>query len=217
MLSQKMQKDINSISFFDGHFYKLVPTCGYPTLQIDGIQMHRVKEITPEKDAELKVKKLRVKKGDRVLDICTGLGYTAIFLVQSGALVTTIESDENVIRIAKLNPHSKPLFEMEEHGEIELIFGDACKKVKNFVDNSFDCVLHDPPRYGLAEKLYSEKFYSELYRILKPNGKLFHYVGTPGSKYRKVNLLGKVKGHLKIVGFKEIVWDNETLGILAIK
>ena len=44
---------------------------------------------------------------------------------------------------------------------------------------SFGAVLHDPPRFGLAGELYSQAFYDELARVLRPGGRLFHYTGTP--------------------------------------
>ena len=66
------------------HFYNLVNTSGAPTLEIDGIRMHRTKNTTPERDAEQKLTILGLKDG-RVLDTCMGLGYTAIQAHENGA------------------------------------------------------------------------------------------------------------------------------------
>jgi predicted methyltransferase len=68
------------IKFFDEKtkkFYKLIPTSTWPTLEISGIHMHRIKKVDPKTDTELKLKALGRIYGV-VLDICTGLGYTAI-------------------------------------------------------------------------------------------------------------------------------------------
>jgi hypothetical protein len=203
---------ISKVCFFKRHFYKLVLTGGYPTIEIDGIKMHQTKEMMPEEDAGLKIALLNIFKKAKVLDICTGLGYTAIAAYRKGAEVITIEKDPNVLEIAKLNPYSKELFE----GKIKLIIADAFDEVKKFKDASFDFIIHDPPRFALAELLYSTAFYKQLYRILKPNGRLFHYVGSPGAKYRKKRILKGVMDRLLQVGFK-LRKEDKVMGILGIK
>ncbi|MFH2071093.1 MAG: methyltransferase domain-containing protein [Elusimicrobiota bacterium] len=205
------------VSFFDRHYYKLVPTGGWPTLQIDGIQMHRTKNITPEKDALLKVETLGIKPHHRVLDICTGLGYTAMCCSEKSKHTTTIEMDRNVIKIAKQNPYSRPLFEKIKRKKIKLLVGDAENVVKKLPTGYFDCIMHDPPRYGMAENLYTERFYAELYRILKPGCRLFHYVGGPGLKYRKINIAAKVSARLKNAGFKKVYPVENIQGIASIR
>jgi len=57
----------------DGGYLKLLPTAGAPTLEIDGVRMHRTVGTTPEVDARVKLDALGVE-GGRVLDTCTGLG-----------------------------------------------------------------------------------------------------------------------------------------------
>jgi len=83
-------------------FYKLIPTSTWPTLEISGIHMHRIKDVDPKTDTELKIKSLGKIYG-KILDICTGLGYTAILAARKKSVekVVTIEKDENVIKIAK--------------------------------------------------------------------------------------------------------------------
>ncbi|MFN3551425.1 MAG: hypothetical protein ACK4WJ_06430, partial [Endomicrobiia bacterium] len=124
-------EDFKEIKFFNQHYYKLVKTSGWSTIQIDGIQMHRISKLTPELDAAKKVEVLNPQSGSLVLEICTGLGYTTIFLLKRNCRVITIEKDENVLYIAKQNPYSKPLFDnlTEEQipslGKARLILDDA--------------------------------------------------------------------------------------------
>lgn len=203
-------KDFKEIKFFNQHFYKLVKTSGWPTVQIDGIQMHRMKVLTPELDASKKVEALNPPAGSLVLDICTGLGYTAIFLLKRNCAVITIEKDENVLYIARQNPYSKPLFdsltndEIPQPGKVRLIVGDATEVIKNFKDNQFEYILHDPPRFSIAEELYSNNFYLQLYRILAPRGRILHYIGSPKIRSRNVDIIGNIIRRLKNVGFKKI-------------
>jgi predicted methyltransferase len=195
-------------------FYKLVPTSTWPTLEISGIHMHRIKDVDPKTDTELKLKALGRIYGI-VLDICTGLGYTAILAARKKSVkkVVTIEKDENVLKIARQNEFSKELF---ENPKIELIVGDAFEEIKKFEDEIFNFIIHDPPRISLAPELYSLKFYSQLFRVLKKGGKLFHYVGQPGKLSGKNFMKGIVK-RLLLSGFKKVVKVKEAMGIVAKK
>ncbi|MCX8203562.1 MAG: hypothetical protein N3H32_04525, partial [Nitrososphaeria archaeon] len=81
-------------------YYKLV-NCGRgraPTLEVDGIHMHRVADVSPTVDASAKVGLLGALRGRVVLDTCTGLGYTAVEALRRGAAqVVTVEVDPNVL------------------------------------------------------------------------------------------------------------------------
>lgn len=205
------------IAFFDKCYYKLEPIENTaPTLEIDGIRMHRTKHMTPLEDARHKVKLVDVAEGEDVLDICTGLGYTAIEAYRKRARVITIEKDSNVIDIAKYNPYSRDLFKGIEERKITLFNEDASDTVKSFEADSFSVILHDPPRFALAGELYSESFYRELYRVLREGGRMLHYIGSPGSKYRGKDLISGIQRRLDNCGFHtERTEDNES--ILAYK
>jgi len=200
------------LAFFrDGLYYKLYPVGKYeaPTIEISGIKMHRVVGITPWRDAESKVNSLKIRNRDTVLDICTGLGYTAINSYRRGGQVISVEKDRNVLDLAKYNPWSQEL------EDIPIIIGDAYDVVKELPSNSFNVVIHDPPRFALAGHLYSEEFYHELYRILRRRGRLFHYVGEPGARKGK-NIIGGVVKRLKKIGFKTMIKRN-LKGVYAYK
>ncbi len=205
------------IKFFDEKtkkFYKLVPTSTWPTLEISGIHMHRIKDIDPKTDSKLKLKVLGKIYGV-VLDICTGLGYTAILAARKKSVkkVITIEKDENVLKIARQNEFSKELF---ENPKIKIIVGDAFEEIKKFENESFNFIIHDPPRISLAPELYSSEFYSQLFRVLKKGGRLFHYVGEPG-KFSGKNFAKGIVRRLLRAGFKKIFKAKEAMGIVAEK
>ncbi len=192
-------------------FYKLVPTIP-PTIEINGIRMHRTKDTTPLRDTLSKVDAVKPRDGETVLDTCMGLGYTAIEASKRGAYVITIEKDPHVLELARINPWSRELF---TGGKIQVIQGDSFEVVRKFNDETFDVVIHDPPRFSLAGHLYGEEFYRELYRVLKPGGRLFHYVGNPGKKYRRKDLQKGVMERLRRVGFTGIKKVGEALGVVA--
>jgi len=198
-----------------GKYYKLKPTGprAAPTLEISGIQMHRTVGVDPWTDSNLKVRALGPLRGARVLDVCTGLGYTAIAEVLSGATsVVTVEVDPNVIALAQHNPWSRGL----EDSRIELVLANAVELLGELEGGSFDAVLHDAPRISLAGELYGLEFYRELYRVLRPGGRLFHYVGEPG-KHSNVSYVKGVKRRLELAGFVGITWVDPARGFKALK
>ncbi len=184
--------------FANGKFYKLVDVGqGAPTLEISGIHMHRVKDVDPWRDAADKVGKAGVRDGTRVLDVGTGLGYTAIWSMKRGGEVLTIEVDRNVLEMAEENPWSRELCS----ANISIVLGDAAEVVYQLDEEAFDVILNDPPRFALAGELYSLGFYRQLFRLLKPRGRLYHYVGEPGRSRRKRVLSGVIR-RLREVGFE---------------
>jgi predicted methyltransferase len=172
--------------------------------------MHRTKDTTPQIDAKEKINSIKVKHG-RILDTCTGLGYTAISsLKKGGSLVVSIEKRPEVLNIAKMNPWSIELF---TNKHLHLVIGDAYGIVPFRSDEFFDFIIHDPPRFSHAGRLYSRKFYLELHRTLSPRGQIFHYTGEPGSRYRKKDLWKGVKQRLRQAGFKKVKHRKNILGI----
>ncbi|MCX8189965.1 MAG: RsmD family RNA methyltransferase [Candidatus Diapherotrites archaeon] len=192
--------------------YKLLQTPDWPALMIDGILMHRIKGTSPKKDAEDKIALLKIRGGN-VLDICTGLGYTAIIASHYADYVVTIEKDKEVIRIARKNPASEELFNSKK---ISLIEGDATKVIKKFQNEFFDYIIHDPPTFARAGELYSGSFYKELFRVLRYKGVLFHYTGLPCERYRKKSLRKGIIERLRAAGFR-IKNFRENLGLLCEK
>ena len=206
-----------SIQFFDkktNKFYKLAETSTWPTVLISGIRMHRTDEVDPKTDSMLKIKSFGKIFG-KVLDTCTGLGYTAIIAARSPDVntVITFEKDKNILFLAKHNSYSRPLFEDEK---ISLCINDSFLAVKSIKSNYFNFIIHDPPRFSLAPHLYSQEFYNEIYRILKSRGKVFHYTGNPGSKQGK-NYSKGISKRLKLAGFKKTKIIKRADGILAFK
>ncbi|MBE0695672.1 MAG: spermine synthase, partial [Anaerolineaceae bacterium] len=168
-----------------GRFYSLMPTRGAPTMLLSGIPMHRIKDIDPHQDTLLKIQTIKPVVG-AVLDTTMGLGYTAIEAARTAAMVTTVELDPAVVILAAQNPWSHELF---NNPKINQITGDSFDVISTFADGTFSRIIHDPPMFSLAGDLYSGEFYRQLYRVMKYNGRLFHYIGdldsTSGSRTAK--------------------------------
>lgn len=193
------------------HFYKLVMVKWGkpPTLEIDGIHMHRIKDVTPDEDTRLKLRNVGSFRGKSVLDTCMGLGYTAIGAILKGAAsVVTVEIDKNVLELARINPWSRKLADEN----VEVILGDVYEVVDSF-GKEFNVIIHDPPRFSLAGHLYSTEFYKKLATVLKPGGILVHYVGQPGIK-RGIRLWVGVMRRLREAGFS-VRFDEASMSVVA--
>lgn len=202
-------EELKPLVFFENKSYRILSTVPH-SLEIDGIRMHTT---NVDKEINQKIELLKIKRGYKVLDTCCGFGYTAIAAAKKGAKVITIEIDPFIIKLAKLNPYSKELF---TNKNITLIIGDTSKILKN-IEDFFDVIIHDPPRLSpKTGNLYSNELYITFYKLLKPKGILFHYVGNVGKKYRNKDLLHTISKRLTDIGFK-VKKDNNLQSILAYK
>ncbi|MFA5904435.1 MAG: hypothetical protein WC836_10925 [Desulfobacula sp.] len=198
-----------------GHsYYKLVPTKTAPILEIDGIKMHRSKEIDPLTDAKEKTR-LVVSKGDLVLDTCGGLGYSALFAVKAGAgKVISTEKSHEVIQLRNLNPW----LQKTDGDRISFFHADITRYIDEFKDNVFNSVIHDPPRFTSATgDLYGKPFYDALYRIMMPRSGLFHYTGSPKKIKTGDGFIVNTIKRLEKSNFTAVCFKEELQGIIARK
>jgi len=203
---------IQTFSEATNRLYSLMPTGGAPTMLISGVPMHRIKGIDPHRDTLQKVGTIAPVVG-RVLDTATGLGYTAIQAAQTAEQVVTIELDPAALEVARLNPWSQALF---EDPRITQLVGDSFEEIHHFEDESFTRVIHDPPAFSLAGDLYSGEFYRQLFRVLRPRGRLFHYVGDLKSKSGHSVARGAAR-RLQEAGFSRVMRRPEAFGLVAYK
>lgn len=203
---------IQRFSELFNRFYSLMPTGRAPTLLISGIPMHRIKGIDPQQDTRQKIRTITPVAG-RVLDTCTGLGYTSIEAAKTADEVVTIELDPTVLEVARLNPWSRQLFDQPK---IRQIIGDAFDEIQTLEDGSFSRIIHDPPMFSLAGELYSGEFYRDLYRVLARKGRVFHYVGDLDSRSGR-NVVKGVSRRLQEAGFSRVVRRPQAFGVVAYK
>jgi predicted methyltransferase len=212
LIEKSMPRKIQFFSEQTNQLYSLMPTERAPTMLISGIPMHRVKNTDPHADTLEKIKTIAPLAGC-VLDTATGLGYTAIEAAKSAERVVTIELDPAALQVARLNPWSQSLF---DNPKIIQTIGDSFEKVQEFKDNTFARIIHDPPMFTLAGDLYSGEFYRQLFRVLKPGGRLFHYIGDLESKSGRVVSKGAAR-RLQEAGFARVRPCPAAFGLVACK
>lgn len=187
------------VRIFKERYYQLVPTREAPTMEIDGIQMHRTTGVHPFA-ASREFAAAVVRPGARVLDTCGGLGYTAIHALRLGAAeVRSFEISEGVLYLREINPWSRL-----EAGDdrLRLEARDVFRGTVELEPASFDAIIHDPPRYALAPDLYASAFYVRLRDLLKAGGEVFHYTGDPNSRRRGSSTVRRVIERLREAGFR---------------
>jgi len=195
---------------------KLVPTqWGAPTFEIDGIKMLPTLLVSPWDDAGRKVG-LIAPRGKRILDTCGGLGYFAAWCLHGEAAhVQSYEINPDVLWLRRLNPWSPDYgWSAGDIAALALDKADVAERISSLPSASFDAILHDPPRFGIAGELYSQVLYDQLARVLKRRGRLFHYTGSPNSRSSGRDLAGEVAVRLRRAGFTA---ELEGDGVLAVK
>jgi predicted methyltransferase len=185
------------VARYSGALIKLVPTeWGPPTFEIDGIKMLPTAKVSPYEDAGRKVALIQ-PQGKAVLDTCGGLGYFAAWCLKGGAReIRSFEKNPDVLWLRSLNPWSPPV-----GGPLSLKLGDIAQEIAALPDASFDAILHDPPRFGIAGELYSQAFYDQLARVIRRKGKLFHYTGAPNKLTSGRDVPNEVTKRLRNAGF----------------
>ncbi|MDD5069181.1 MAG: MnmC family methyltransferase [Candidatus Omnitrophica bacterium] len=190
------EQGLRKIAYFSektNRYYKLTPTDDWPTLSIGSVPMHRLRSARYDAQAKIDL----IKPYGEVLDTCMGLGYTSILAARTASWVRTFEIDETVFLVAKENPCSKDLF---LQANIEIKLEDISLAIQNIKTESIDCIIHDPPTFKLSPVLFNDRFYQQLFRVLKKSGRMIHY--TPLYKIKSgFDFPSKVKQRLKRIKF----------------
>ena len=117
--------------------------------------------------------------------------------------INLVEIDNQVINISreffpsffKLNKKSK--------NKVSVLIEDGYEWIKNNNALRFDVIIIDCTDPNLiAKKLYSEKFYKNIFNNLKNNGQLIQQSGSPYLDEKKIIIPTKKK--LGKIGFKDI-------------
>ncbi|MCR5293822.1 MAG: O-methyltransferase [Lachnospiraceae bacterium] len=118
----------------------------------------RVPIIRPETEALLRTF-LKMKDPDRILEIGTAVGYSALYMLRhSAAEITTIENYGKRVRAARENFGRTP-----EGRRVRLVFGDAGEELPK-LEGSYPFIFMD------AAKGQYLHFLPEIMRLLAPGG-----------------------------------------------
>jgi predicted methyltransferase len=101
---------------------------------------------------------------------------------------------------------------------IDWVNADITHYIQTLGDLSFDSIIHDPPRFTAATgALYGKQFYTQLFRVMKPSSRLFHYTGSPKKINHQDRFIKNAIQRLEQVGFSKVVFNDRLQGICALK
>jgi release factor glutamine methyltransferase len=95
----------------------------------------------PAADTELLVKSIRLREGDRVLDLGTGTGVVAIHCAKHGGRVTATDVCMDALELARANVEANSV-------QVDLLEGDMFEPVEGV----FDVVIFNPPYLPTEEE-----------------------------------------------------------------
>jgi release factor glutamine methyltransferase len=138
---------------------------------------------------------LNVKKGDKVLDLCTGSGILALFAADKASKVIATDISPRAIAFSKINIELNNLSD-----KIEVRQGNLFEPVKN---EKFDLIITNPPfeptPEGSIDYLYSDggekgtKFIElillNIREYLNQNGRFQMIAYIPDSQVRQIKSL----------------------------
>ncbi|MDR2639486.1 MAG: hypothetical protein LBC09_06610, partial [Helicobacteraceae bacterium] len=127
----------------------------------------------------------------RILDICFGLGYNSLCAIAKfggkieivapeidGELIASLPNLPYPLELEKyrliVERLSKELCFSDDRVCVQIALGDAAKLVKTPI-GEFDIIFQDPFSLHKNPELWSEDFFADLYRLLKPSGVLTTY------------------------------------------
>ncbi len=106
---------------------------------------------------------LHSEKVETILDIATGTGDVALTLHKEGIKIKGLDISEGMLEVGRQKIKEKGL-----ENDIEFILGDA--ENIPFPDNHFDAIT---VAFGVRNFANLEKGLKEMYRVLKPSGRVF--------------------------------------------
>ena len=117
--------------------------------------------------------------------------------------INLVEIDNQVINISREFFPSFFKLSKKSKNKVSILIEDGYEWIKNNNTLKFDVIIIDCTDPNLiAKKLYSEKFYKNIFNNLKNNGQLIQQSGSPYLDEKKIIIPTKKK--LGKIGFKDI-------------
>lgn len=153
------------------------------------------------------MKRMKVKPGSKVLDVCCGTGDWTLQLVEavgSDGEVTGLDFSKNMLKIGEEK--------LKRFSNVNLVHGNAMELP--FPDDSFDYVTIG---FGLRNVPNIEQVLKELYRVVKPGGMVVSLdtshptlFGFKQLYYFYFRFIMPVFGKIFAKSYQEYSWLNES-------
>lgn len=171
-----------------------------------------------KKFAEPALEAVKAKSEVKILDVCFGLGYNSAAAIdrilehniRAGITIIGLEKDKKILeKIKEVQPGIMSYHVIQDTIEnknkydrdgvkVNIKLGDALRTIKK-VKGKFDIIFLDPFSPKKNPELWTEEFFKELRKLIKPDGILLTY-----------SCAGQVRRNLKAAGFT--VKDGPCIG-----
>ena len=171
-----------------------------------------------KKFAEPVLEAIKGKSEVKILDVCFGLGYNSAAAIdrilehnlRADITIVGLEKDKKILeKIKSLQPGIMSYHVIQDTIEnnyaydregvkVDIKIGDALKTIKK-IKTKFDVIFLDPFSPKKNPELWTEQFFKELRKLIKPDGILTTY-----------SCAGQVRRNLKAAGFQ--VKDGPCVG-----
>ena len=157
-------------------------------------------------------KNLLVQEGDFVLDLGTGSGILAVFAAEKSKRVIATDINPIAVRCARINARLNNLTH-----KIAVKEGDLFEPIEG---EKFDLILFSPPYLpskprSMLERAWSDvnhnlvrRFFREVKRYLKPNGRIQMVYSTLGDIHRLKKLIGLACFRARTVAEKHTIFER---------
>jgi release factor glutamine methyltransferase len=189
----------------ENHILKLKSRTDPQVFEIEGVKITVNPDVfAPASDTRLLAKHIRVKPGDKVLDLTTGAGILAAIAAQQGAEVTAVDINPVAVRNAKEN--------FDELGlSVTLLVSDLfsnipAEKFDHIIANGpfFEGEVIDPLEYAsLGVSNFLNRLFKDLDRYLSNSGRLL----TTFAEFGEIELFYRT---LDKYGFRYSKIDSRT-------
>ena len=153
-------------------------------------------------DLQRSVDRLKLKGDELVLDLCCGTGKSTISCLNNltGGKVIGIDNSEMMLRVA-----SEKYFKQYDSDKLEFVLKDVMNL--DYEDNSIDAIFM---AYGIRNMPNYKKALLNLFRILKPGGKIaFHEYSLSENFFS--HLYWKVLGYGVIIPVSTLLSGSSTI------
>jgi ubiquinone/menaquinone biosynthesis methyltransferase len=155
-----------------------------------------------QNDLHRSADRLNLNGNELVLDLCCGTGKSTISCLKyiTSGKVIGIDNSEEMLRVAKENYYKK-----YDRNKLEFVQKDVMDL--DFEYNSADAIFM---AYGIRNMPDYKKALLNLFRILKPNGKIvFHEYSLNGSVFS--HLYWKILGYGLIIPLSTLISGSSTI------
>jgi spermidine synthase len=160
----RQQSAFQKVEIYETYQYGKMLTC-------DGVAMCTESDEYAYHEMIVHVPMLTHPKPDDVLVIGGGDGGAVREIVKHETLKKVVMVEIDAAVIAACKKHLPTLSSALNHEKLDLHIDDGIKFVETVPDETFDLIIIDSTDpVGPAEGLFTEKFYRQVHRILKPDG-----------------------------------------------